>query len=226
LQSPSLRHLRDPHSIHHLAMEIAKRVDRGNSVWRKWDDRREALLKSVIRCWIPVGDLRKVLNGMPGPALTTADVLGRLKAAEEEDCEFPDEELRDGCLAVYEKNAADATELPAIIRVIRDHLEREEERSRKEREERRKQWLEQDRAERERRLCSGADCTWTHLGASVAWHCRVNGRTYRLSPTKDKMWHLHRVSRRRTTRKAFCSENIKGAEMRPKRLGKWHISRS
>jgi hypothetical protein len=26
------------------------------------------------------------------------------------------------------------------------------------------------------------------------WYCRANGRTYRLSPAKDKMWNLYRVS--------------------------------
>lgn len=193
VRSPSLRHIRDLYSVHRLAVDIVRRVDRGNSVWKKWDDQREALLKSALSCWIPIQDLRDFLNGMPGPALTTADVLGRLKAAEEEQLEFPNEELRDGCLALYEKEKAEGTELPAIVQLMRDHLEREEERVRQEQEERRKRWLEEDRAGREQRLLSGADCTWTQLRNSVFWHCRLNGRTYRLSPTNDKMWHLHRV---------------------------------
>ncbi|TMJ38601.1 MAG: hypothetical protein E6G89_11830 [Alphaproteobacteria bacterium] len=47
---------------------------------------------------------------------------------------------------------------------------------------------------REQRLLSGADCKWTQLQKSSSWYCRANGRTYRLSPTKDKMWNLDRVS--------------------------------
>ncbi|BCG73361.1 hypothetical protein MesoLj113a_45190 [Mesorhizobium sp. 113-1-2] len=46
---------------------------------------------------------------------------------------------------------------------------------------------------REQRLLSGADCKWTALQKSSHWYCRANGRTYRLSPTKDKMWNLYRV---------------------------------
>jgi hypothetical protein len=193
VRSPSLRHIRDPHSLHRLAIDIVKRLDRGNSAWKKWDDQREALLKSAMPCWIPVDALRDYLNGMSGPALTRADVSGRLKAAQEEQYEFPDEELQAGCLALYEREKAEGTELPAIIQVIRDHLEREEERIRLEQDERRKQWVEEERLAREQRLLSGADCTWTQLQNSRSWHCRVNGRTYRLSPTRDSMWHLHRV---------------------------------
>jgi hypothetical protein len=193
VRSPSLRHIRDPYSVHRLAVDIVKRIDRGNSIWKKWDDHREALVKSALPCWIPIQDLRDFLNGMPGPVLTTADVVGRLKAAEEEQLEFPDDDFRDGCQALYEKEKAEGTELPAIIQLMRDHLEREEERIRQEQEDNRKRWLQEEREAREQRLLSGADCIWTQLRNSVLWHCRVNGRTYRLSPTNDKMWRLYRV---------------------------------
>ena len=46
---------------------------------------------------------------------------------------------------------------------------------------------------REQRLLSGADCRWTQLAQSTDWHCRTNGRLYRLSPTKDKVWSLYRA---------------------------------
>ncbi|RJT32867.1 hypothetical protein D3227_26115 [Mesorhizobium waimense] len=127
----------------------------------------------------------------------------RLRAFEdEEDFSYPKEELRPGCLALYEKERADGTELPAIIGLLRDHVVREEERLRVEQEERYKRSREEDRMAREQRLLSGADCTWTQLQKSPHWFCRANGRTYRLSPTKDKMWNLYRLVRsRRTTRK-------------------------
>ena len=60
--------------------------------------------------------------------------------------------------------------------------------------ERYERWREEDRQAREQHLLSGADCKWTQLRNSVDWHCRTNGRAYRLSPTKDKMWTLHRVA--------------------------------
>jgi len=194
-RSPSLRHIRDPHSLTKLAQEIVRRIDQGNSIWRKWDGQREVLLKSALLCWIPIGDMRDFLNSMPGPALTTTDVAQRLRAFEEEEhYAYPREELRPGCLALYEKEKADGTELPAIVGLLREHVEREEERLRAEWAESYRQAREQDRIAREQRLLSGADCKWTQLEKSQHWYCRANGRTYRLSPTKDKMWSLYRVN--------------------------------
>ena len=195
VKSPSLRHIRDPHSLTRLAQEIVRRIDRGNSIWRKWDGQREVLLKSAVACWIPIEDLCDFLNRMPGPHLTTTDVAQRLKAFEEEEYfSYPNEELQLGCLALYEREKAGGTELPAIIGLLRDHVEREEERIRVEQEERYREWREEDRIAREQRLLSGADCKWTQLQKSPHWYCRANGRTYRLSPTKDKMWNLFRVN--------------------------------
>lgn len=194
VRSPSLRHIRDPHSVHKLAYNILKCLDHGNSVWGKWDGHREALLKSAVGCWIPIEDLRNFLNGMPGPSLTTTDVAQRLRAFEDEQHTYPDEELQGSCLALFEKEKAAGTELPAIIGCLQEHVEKEEERLRLEQEERYRQWREQDKIAREQRLLSGADCKWTQIRGSANWYCRANGRTYRLSPTQDKMWHLHRVN--------------------------------
>jgi hypothetical protein len=194
MKSPSLRHIRDPYSVSKLAQEIVRRIDRGNSVWRKWDGQREALLKSAVTCWIPVEDMRDFLNQMSGPRLTTTDVAQRLKTFEEEDHAYANDGLKAGCLALYEKEKGEGTELPAIIGLLRDHVEREEERLHTEQQERYQQSREQDRIAREQRLLSGADCTWTQLQKSAHWFCRANGRTYRLSPTKDKMWTLHRLN--------------------------------
>jgi hypothetical protein len=192
VKSPSLRHIRDPHSVIKLAQEIVRRIDRGNSIWKKWDGQREVLLKSALACWIPTEDMRNFLNTMPGPRLTTTDVEQRRRAFEEEQYyEFPNEDLQAGCLAIYEKEKAEGTELPAIVGLLRDHLEREEERIRAEQRENYLRWREEDRTAREQRL---PDCNWTQLQKSPHWYCRANGRTYRLSPTKDKMFHLYRVN--------------------------------
>ncbi|MGO9397675.1 MAG: hypothetical protein ACLP19_07500 [Xanthobacteraceae bacterium] len=69
----------------------------------------------------------------------------------------------------------------------------EEERLHAERLEEYQRQREEDRIAREQRLLSGADCKWTQLQRSRHWYCRGNGGTYRLSPSKDKMWHLYRV---------------------------------
>lgn len=195
VKSPSLRHIRDPHSLHKLAHEIVRRLDRSNSIWGKWDGQREVVLKSAVGCWIPIDDLREFLNRMPGPALTATDVAQRLKAFEDEDhFSSPNEELQTGCLSLYEKAKAEGTELPAIIGLLRDHVEREEEHLWLEQEERYRKRREEERVAREQRLLSGADCKWTQVQNSPDWFYRLNGRTYRLSPTKDKKWDLHRVN--------------------------------
>lgn len=193
-RSPSLRHIRDPHMINVLANEIMRVVDGRHSVWLKWDEQREALVKSAVGCWIPLDDLRDFLNELPGPILTNTDVAQRMRAFEDENYySYPKEELQSGCLVIYEREKATGTELPAIIGLLRDHVEREEERLRVEQKERYEQSREQDRIAQEQRLLSGADCKWTQLAKSPDRYCRLNGRLYRLSPTKDKMWNLHRV---------------------------------
>lgn len=103
-----------------------RRIDRGYSIWKKWDSQRELLLGFALGCWIPVEDLHSFLNAIPGSALTKTDVAQRLRALEDEKGEFGNEDLRDGCLAIFEREKADGTELPAIIQLLRDHLEREE----------------------------------------------------------------------------------------------------
>jgi hypothetical protein len=84
VKSPSLKHIRDPHSVSKLAQEIVRRLDRGNSIWQKWNGERELLLKPAVGCWIPIHALRAFLNRMPGSQLTETDVTQRLKAFEDE----------------------------------------------------------------------------------------------------------------------------------------------
>ena len=78
VKSPSLRHIRDPHSIQKLAKEIVQAVDRASSVWEKWEGPREELAKAAAPCWIPTEDLRAFLNRLPGPVLTSTEVVQRL----------------------------------------------------------------------------------------------------------------------------------------------------
>src|SRR4029077_17927720 len=92
------------------------------------------------------------------------------------------------------KEKAEGTELPAIVGLLRDHVEREEERIRVEQQESYERWREQDRIRREQRLLSGADCKRTQLQKSPNWYCRANGRSYRLSSSKDKTWNLDRLN--------------------------------
>jgi len=193
VRSPSLKHIRDPYSLAKLAGEIVKRIDQRSSIWGKWDGQREVLIKSAVGCWVPIDDLRDFLNEMPGPRLTSTDIGQRLKAAELESYESSKEELQAGCLAIYETERAAGTELPAIIQRLREHVDLEEDRLRVEQQERYRKFQEDEQTERERRLLSGADCGWTQLGKLECWHCRANGRTYRLSQTEDKMWELHQV---------------------------------
>lgn len=194
VQSPSLRHLRDPHSIDGLTQRIVQAVDHEPSVWRKWEGEREALLRAAAECWIPAEDLRQFLNSLPGPALTIMDVVQRLRAIHDEAySSYPDERLKDGCLDLYQRELAEGTEMPAIIGALQEHVEQERERLRLEAEAKRLGRLKEEREELERRFLSGADCKWTQVGGSKALYIRRNGRAYRLEPTKDKRWDLFRV---------------------------------
>jgi hypothetical protein len=54
LKSPSLRHLREPHSVHKVSREIVKALDGASSVWKKWESQREEVAQAAAPCWIPV----------------------------------------------------------------------------------------------------------------------------------------------------------------------------
>jgi hypothetical protein len=47
VKSPSLWHIRDPHSLHKLAKAIVQAVDRASSIWGKWEGPREELAKAA-----------------------------------------------------------------------------------------------------------------------------------------------------------------------------------
>jgi len=193
-KSPSLRHIRDPYAISKLASDIVRSLDRRSSVWQKWEGAREQLARAAAPCWIPIEDLLEELNRLSGGELTMTDVEQRLLAIMEESLQnCPNVELREGCLALYEKEKAMGTEMAAIIGAIRGHIEREEERLRNERQQR---WRTQQAEEREMRMAlfqAGADCPWMPLNGSTELYRRINGRTYRATPTADKLWLLHRI---------------------------------
>ena len=194
-RSPSLRHIRDPNSLHKLAREIVSRLDRSTSIWTKWGGLREVIAKSAIGCWIPIEDLREFLNRLTGPQLTLTDVAQRMAGLEEEDpYAYSRTELQHGCLAIYEREKIEGTDLPAIIGVLRGHVALEEKRLSFEQEQGYREYREKVRIARQQRLLSGADCGWTQLDGSRCWYCRANGRAYRLSSARDKRWHLHRVN--------------------------------
>lgn len=69
LESPSLRHLKDPKQVDRLAEEIVSAVDRSSPLWTKWDATRAELLKASAKTWIPIKDLVVYLNTLPGRPL-------------------------------------------------------------------------------------------------------------------------------------------------------------
>jgi len=194
VKSPSLKHIRDPHSIHRLAEDLLEAVDQAGSIWGKWTATREQIAKSAAPCWIPVGDLQAYLNQLPGPTLTKTDVLQRLRAVWEEPySHFPNDDLKASCLALYEAEKAQGTEMSAIIGALQEHVEAEEDRLTREREERWRRHQEEERIRKQQRFEAGADSSWIELEGVDGFHCRRNGRTYGAVRAKDKRWSLFRV---------------------------------
>jgi hypothetical protein len=195
LESPSLRHLRDPKQVDRLAEEIVSAVDRTPPLWSKWDAARGELLKAAAKTWIPIADLVLFLNSLPGPRLTNTDVAQRLRAFQEEPYAnlYPDERVKDACLAFYAAELEAGTELPAVVGALQEFADEEERRLDYEH---REKWKAAQAAERlalERRFLSGADCKWTPLEGSKALFMRRNGRAFRLTPTQEKRWQLHLI---------------------------------
>ena len=49
VDNPSQRHVRDGWAIHMLAKEIVEKLDHRAGIWRKWNEPREALVKSAMK---------------------------------------------------------------------------------------------------------------------------------------------------------------------------------
>lgn len=196
VKSPSLRHVREPHSVHKLARDIVNAIDRASSVWGKWEQEREDVARAAAPCWIPIEDLRTFLNKLPGPPLTKTDVEQRLRAIWEQPyAAYPHDAFKEGCQALYYSEKAQGTEMRAIIGALQEHLEREDDRRRREQEENYRKRKEEERVSLEQLLLSGADCGWTRIDGSEAFYCRRNGRTFRIVQGKDKRWTLSRVEK-------------------------------
>ena len=195
LKSPSLRHIRDGYAVRKLCAQIVRRLDRRGGLWEKWEGQREPLLKAAAATWIPLEDLRDHLNRMEGHRLTLTDVEERLRAFHEEPyTPLPNDDLREGCLAIYEKEKSEGTEMAAIVGALQAHVEREEERLRLERQESYRRQQAEARLALEQRFLSGADCKWTPIDRSREMYCRINGRSYRLEPLANKQWRLQRIA--------------------------------
>lgn len=196
VKSPSLKHVRDPNSVHKLATEILQSVDQASSVWRKWDGVREDVAKAASCCWLPVEDFRAFLNELPGPELTVTDVNQRLRGIWEEAAfnGYPNDDVKDGCQSLYRAERAAGTEMMAIIGALQEFIEAEEERLRVEREANYRRSQEEERLRQEQMFMAGADTPWIKLGKSKDLFCRKNGRSFRISHGKDNRWSLFRIA--------------------------------
>lgn len=155
----------------------------------------EGLLKAAAKTRIPIADLVDFLNTLPGPRLKRTDVAQRLRARQEGPYAdlYPDERVKDACLALYATELEAGTELPAVIGALQEFADEERRRLDHEHQEKWKAAQAAERLALERRFLSGADCKWTSLEGSKAVFMRRNGRAFRLSPTKEKRWELHRI---------------------------------
>jgi hypothetical protein len=194
VRSPSLRHLRDDRSLQKIANEIVQNLDQRSAVWKKWEGKRDAVLKSALECCIPKAELLSFLNGLPGPQLTMTDLEQRMKhLIEVESIGYPEPKLELECLAIYNAEVETGTEMAAIIGRLSEYTLNQFERLRKEEQEEGRLRLEEARLERERRLLSHADCPWTQIKGSKFMYCRKNGRVFQLKPNADKSWSMYRI---------------------------------
>jgi hypothetical protein len=190
VRSPSLQHIRDPNQLQKLARDIVRILDRAGSVWTKWEGTREDVIKAASPCWIPDDDLHKHLNFLPGPPLTlcqaaVASSLGRTVG------NLPRRRTQ-GWLPCPLRSRSGA--FIAIVGAIREHIELEEERLRREREDAYRKFREEEQLKRKRRFAAGADVGWTSIDGTDALYCRRNGRSFRIVPSKDKRWQLYRIT--------------------------------
>lgn len=119
-KSPSLRQIRDPFAIYKLASDIVRSLNRSSAIWQKWEGAREQLARAVLPCWIAIECLLEELNRLAGDSLTKTDVEQRLLAIIKEPYEiYLNDELREGCRALYEQEKAMETEMATTIGHLR-----------------------------------------------------------------------------------------------------------
>lgn len=196
VNSPSLRHIRDISVIHKVARKIIHDLDSSCSFWTKWTVPRTELLTTAAECSIPAEDIRGFLNKLPGPELTLTDVSQRLRIMFEEDgyLRYPTEEMKRESQSIYADEKSQGTELPAIIGLIREYIDRVRDQKRIQDEAGRQALQERERAELEERFLSGADCKWVSVDGSKELYCRANGQAYFLSKSSDKTRNLYRIN--------------------------------
>jgi len=112
----------------------------------------------------------------------------------EEGFEWPNDDYKTRCLEIYEREKAAGTEMPAIIREIREQLDVWEQRDREAREEAWQRSKQQARTEHQARLRAGLDCGWIDLDQRDIFYCRLNNRLFRITRDKQKRWELVRIS--------------------------------
>lgn len=194
VKSPSLKHIRDPYFIAKLAKDILREVDRKPPPWSKWDSLRETHLTAAAATWIPLEDLRKYLNELPGQQLSLTDVSQRLRAIQEDGFDlYPDARLEEACLSRYKHEIGIGTEMTAIIGDLQEFVENKRERMRIERLRNLEEIRASEKEAAQQRLVSGADCKWTPLENTNQLACRTNGRLYKLRRRKDQKWDLLRI---------------------------------
>lgn len=164
--------------------EIARRA-----MWSKWSDEREQLLTDASEVWVPLEDLREVLNRLPGPSLTEMDVYQRLRAiwTEPYASGAPDEALRDECFAKYATEKVKGTEFIAILAWLRDWIGEAsmELYNRREQEQARQRVINDDH-----QIRSGANhpqgATWVRAIGLPGYYCRKKGRLFRYLTDDDR----------------------------------------
>lgn len=195
VSSPSLKHIRDYRALSNLAAAIVSTLNRNNTAWRKWTPTREQLVIRAGPCWVPIDALTRHLNTMPGPTLTRTDVAQRMRDLQEQDrCDFARDDLQESCEELFDREHAEGTELPAIVGVLQEHVEREVDRLQAEQRARWKAAEEEKRRSLEQRFVSGADCKWTPVSGSKDVFCRSNGRAYRLTRCANGQCEVSRVA--------------------------------
>ena len=161
-----------------------KAVDRAGSIWGKWDGPRE--------------EIGRVSPGLPEPTARPGPDEDRRRAEAADGLggaisHIPNDDLQASCLALYEAEKAQGTEMPAIIGALQEHIEAEEDRLSREHEEGWRRRQQEERLQKQQRFEAGADSPWIQIDGTEGFHCRRNGRTYRAVRDKDKRWSLFRV---------------------------------
>lgn len=94
----------------------------------KWTDKRDELLTDGLNCLIPADDILDQLRSMPGAPLTQMDFIQRAK--DHGPASKHDDEYRDQCVAIFNRERAAGTGWDAIIGAIYDYQFAEDQKKR------------------------------------------------------------------------------------------------